>query len=290
MNQENISKRPLSEFSDDEVIELWREHGENATTFAAKYGFASSSVRTRLAQIGVQSSRFSAAAVNREKMARLRALDDALEAKGIDPRDVDIRSAKIANGSWDTTMKIKDEAGVEHVHTATNLRTGVEVIFQPKEASGPKWPFILPAPKQIIRSYKGGIATARSGHQRVLIVPDAQIGYLRHLVTDTLEPFHDVKAISLLMQIIRDFKPHRIVILGDFLDCASLSKYLQIAEFQLTLQPSIYYAGWLLGLIRATAGPECEIDYLAGNHERRLSEYIARNALAASMLRRAPSE
>jgi hypothetical protein len=69
------------------------------------------------------------------------------------------------------------------------------------------------------------------------------------------------------------------------LDLPSLSRYLQVAEFSLTLQPSIHYAYELLCLMRAAVPEDTAFDYIAGNHERRLAEMIATNAKAAYGLR-----
>jgi hypothetical protein len=89
------------------------------------------------------------------------------------------------------------------------------------------------------------------------------------------------------LEALRRYAPSVVVILGDFLDLAPLSRYLQVAEFQLTLQPALNYAHSLLVEIRETVGPNCEIVYIPGNHERRLSQYILENAASLFGIKKA---
>jgi hypothetical protein len=185
--------------------------------------------------------------------------------------------------SYGVFAKVKDKDGNETLDTKALYSTSL--VLSPNWEDGPAWPVVQPG---AVGKLEWNPSSEPVGEfaQRVFFIPDIQIGYYRNIVTMKLEPFHDLAAIDCMLQMLRDFRPTRVVILGDFLDCASLSRYLQVPEFQLTLQPSIYYGTALLQKARELAGPDCEFDFLEGNHERRVAEMIAINAKSAYGLRR----
>ena len=67
----------------------------------------------------------------------------------------------------------------------------------------------------------------------------------------------------------------------------SSSKYRLTPAFQRTTQASLDRAGRFIAELRSAVGPECEIDWLAGNHEERLAHYVLDNAAAAFGIRQA---
>jgi hypothetical protein len=277
------TKRSLSQYNDEEVLALYEKHGSTRKA-ALEVGCGPSTFGDRMRLLKDENY-----ISEKEKGTALNFLAEELEARGIDPRQVNIKHATIKTNKRQWTAFHKDAAKNAVVTPLKSDQRYVQIEFSPKFAEGPAWPLIeRPQGRPIKYIAKAGpIASVFA--KRVFIIPDAQIGYYRDINTMELTPFHDELAIAVMMQMLKAYKPDTVVILGDFLDCASLSKYLQVAEFQLTLQPSLEYAYELLATIRSIVGPECKIEYLEGNHERRLSEFIARNALAAYGLRRAAS-
>lgn len=160
----------------------------------------------------------------------------------------------------------------------------VGVQLAPTWAEGPQWPVVQPAAPTIIRPTK---PRPVSRDTRVtVILPDPQIGY-RRLHDGELIATHDDTAIGVALQITAAAKPDQIVNLGDTLDFPEWStKFLVKPEFVLTTQPTIDAAHRFLALQRATA-PDATIVLLGGNHDKRLGDAIARNAMAALRLRRA---
>lgn len=108
-----------------------------------------------------------------------------------------------------------------------------------------------------------------------IILPDIQAGFRRF--DDEVLPFHDVSAIDVAMQIIKDTQPTKVILNGDNLDLPQLGSYEQESSYAKTLNMTLDYVHQLLGQIRANS-PESEIVYLAGNHEQRLTKYINRYA------------
>jgi hypothetical protein len=215
----------------------------------------------------------------REERHRFRggnSIQELFDNHSVVPDNVVMRSARIA----------------EHGVVITDKKTGVQRLdvsylksssFVPKEEI-PRWPVVQPANQADI-IYTPREPSPTPSAQRVFLWPDCQIGFYRSTATGELSPMHDLKAIDVALQMLHAFRPDRVVILGDLIDLAGLSRWFQLAEFQHTLQPAIQYTYMLLAKMRAIVGPKCEIDYIAGNHERRFSEYIAKNALAAHGLR-----
>jgi hypothetical protein len=278
-----LTKKLLSQYADQEVLDLYEKCGSNATEAARQVGCGPSTFRERIALI--KDPQYVS---EKEKKTAIAFLMEELEARGIDPRDVNIKGAKVRTDKRAWEAMTKNEETQEAVVTPLKYdKRFVEIEFSPKwEDKGPEWPLIERAQQAPITYVPSSHVKQQKFAKRVFVIPDCQVGYYRNIQTMELTPFHDLKAIDVMLQMLRDYKPDHVVILGDFLDLASLSKYLQVAEFQLTLQPSIDYGYKLLAQIRSIVGPNCKIDALAGNHERRMAEWVSRNALAAYGIRR----
>lgn len=178
---------------------------------------------------------------------------------------------------WDTTMKLKDEEGIDRPTTVTNF--GVRFLLN-RDNVDPKWPVVQPA--EFVNDYTPRRPSRRKrirDHEVALILPDTQIAY-RQYSDGTTDPFHDDEAMSVALQIAKDVKPDRVVMLGDYLDLPSQSKHAQEASFANTTQMAVD-AGY--GYLRALREllPHAQIDLLEGNHDRRLQLFTERNAVAA---------
>jgi hypothetical protein len=107
-----------------------------------------------------------------------------------------------------------------------------------------------------------------NGFERVLLVPDAHI------------PYQDKKAWALLIQTIIEWKPHRIIIVGDLADCKSVTGHrLKPRERALLLADELHDVRVQLERIRKLA-PDANIVIVEGNHEYRIDRYVADNAPA----------
>ena len=112
-----------------------------------------------------------------------------------------------------------------------------------------------------------------------VILPDAQVGFKRDLNTGKLTPLHDLKAIAIATEIIKDLKPDRVIMLGDMLDLPDWSThYVRSPEFYFTTQPSL---DWLASWIKELR-PYCkDMIYIEGNHEKRMIDSIIQNTIQA---------
>jgi hypothetical protein len=280
-------RRALSQLTDDEVESLYVACGENAAKAAREVGCGPSTFKERISLI--RDPKYQA---EKERRHAASFILEELEARGIDPREVKVGAATVRTEKkrWQGFHKdAEGEAIITPLKADSRL---VTIKFSPKFEDGPKWPVLQPATvrkDQLPLTWVKVTRTSPSATRKVFVWPDTQIGYYRDVVTGALTPFHDEQAISVAMQILTEFHPDEIVVLGDFLDLASMSRWLQVAEFQLTLQPAIQYGFNLLSSIRKQA-PEAKIVYLAGNHERRLSEYVATNAKSAYGIRAAVTD
>jgi hypothetical protein len=116
------------------------------------------------------------------------------------------------------------------------------------------------------------------------VLPDMQIGYYRQ-PNGTLEPTHDTGAIDVALSVVAAARPVRVVLLGDNLDLPEFGKYRLTPSFAGTTQATIDYATELAARLRAAVGPDCRIDWLAGNHEERMQNWVVDNARASFGLR-----
>jgi metallophosphoesterase superfamily enzyme len=118
-----------------------------------------------------------------------------------------------------------------------------------------------------------------------VILPDMQIGYYRG-PDGNLEATHDEAAMAIALQVVRDAKPSRVVMVGDNLDLPELGKYRYSPAFAMTTQATIDRGGLMAAEVRAAA-PDADIIWLAGNHEERLPNYILDNAKASFGIKQA---
>ncbi len=204
-------------------------------------------------------------------------LADLLSRNGIDVEDI----GKIARVNLWQGMS-KDEEGNPVV---TDLM-GIQLT--PHWADGPAWPVIAPCKPHIVKvaAKPPSRVAANKGWRSAVVLPDIQIGFYRDR-NDVLHATHDDRALSIALQIIRDVRPDVVVLVGDNMDLPEMSKYRLTPAFSRTTQATIDRAGLFVAELRAAAGTECEIHWIAGNHEERLPNYIIDNAVAAFGIRQA---
>ncbi len=91
-------------------------------------------------------------------------------------------------------------------------------------------------------------------------------------IPDTHHPFHAIKPWQLMLRALKSWKPHRIVIAGDFLDCYSVSAHSKDPSRVDQLDVEIGSAN--LGLDELDALGAKDKHYICGNHEHRLQRYL----------------
>ena len=181
---------------------------------------------------------------------------------------------------YDGFMRGADGEPVKVPMASVTLRPNVTIVIEPR-----------PSP---LRAYKPlGVRDAVS--ERIFIIGDQQIGFWAVCSDDdpkkfTFVPFHDEHAIDVMLQALAIYKPDRVVIVGDFLDFPQLSKFQQEPEWAQTMQASIQEAHDLLAKVRLTVGNGCQMDFLLGNHETRMTRAIVNNNPALYNLKRPGDE
>jgi hypothetical protein len=91
--------------------------------------------------------------------------------------------------------------------------------------------------------------------------------------TDTHAGFHDQSALDVVYGVIKDVQPHRVIHLGDLVDCYTISKYEKDPNRLTRLQDEIDMARTILHQV-AQLAPDAERYLLEGNHEDRLRRLI----------------
>jgi hypothetical protein len=91
-------------------------------------------------------------------------------------------------------------------------------------------------------------------------------------------PFEDAEVYSSFLTFLAAERPDRIVLSGDILDLTAVSAYDKDPRLGMPVQAELAHAHRRLAEIRASAGPEAQIFFLYGNHEARLSKWIAKRA------------
>ena len=130
-------------------------------------------------------------------------------------------------------------------------------------------------------------AVNKSGRKAAVTLADPHFGFSIDLRTRALTPFHDRRALSVALQIVRDTQPDVVVWKGDIADLAEWSdKFPRTPEFHFTTQPAIIEAAWWLGQF-VKAAPDAEHEMLIGNHGARIENAMINHLLAAYNLKSA---
>lgn len=96
--------------------------------------------------------------------------------------------------------------------------------------------------------------------EKILCIPDSHI------------PYHDKKAFALMLKAAKGFKPHHVVIMGDFIDCYAVSSHSKHPDRALKLKDEVDATKKALDDIKAL-GAKNNV-FVAGNHEDRLERYL----------------
>jgi hypothetical protein len=202
---------------------------------------------------------------NRENQ-ELSKIAELLERSGIDPEDIE-RVNQVRVGTYQ--MVTKDEEGEAHIHDldVTN------VAYTPKQETDLTAFISQAAPTRITPSRARG---TKSKERQALIVTDVQ-AWMGRDSEGGLHPFHDYNAIDIVQTIGKDNQPDEIIIVGDFADFPSLSKFKQEPAYQGTLNESFDEMHRILAQFRANC-PDARIVLLEGNHELRLRNYVQQEA------------
>ncbi len=102
--------------------------------------------------------------------------------------------------------------------------------------------------------------------ERLLIVPDAH------------HPYVDPVAWGVFLAGAKAFRPNRIVVLGDFIDCYCVSRHRKDPTEDTRLEVEIEAGNAALDQLDALGAKHKH--FIAGNHEARLSAYLAEQAPA----------
>lgn len=192
-------------------------------------------------------------------------LAEELQRRGVSAEDIG-RISRIS--MWQGLTKNKDDEA--EIHDLFGFQ------LAPSWDEGPRWPVVTPGPT--IKATAPPKLPRRNG-TIVAVLPDMQIGFYRH-PNGELEPTHDPHAIDATLALLQEIRPDRIIMLGDNLDLPDFGKYRLSPAFQQTTQATIDYATGVVARLHAA-----EIDWLAGNHEERLQNWLMDNARAAFGLR-----
>lgn len=200
----------------------------------------------------------------------LEALAAELDRRGVTVEEIG-RLSKISK--WQTITK--DADGEAHLHDLYGFQ------LAPSWEAGPEWPLVQQGPPVRVARPP---SRPQSTSPCAVVLPDMQIGYYR-MPDESLGSTHDEAAIDVAIQVTAAAKPTKLILLGDNLDLPEFGKYRQHPSFAQTTNAAIRYATILMGRLRAAVGPDCEIHWLAGNHEERLPNWTIDNARAAFGLR-----
>ncbi len=98
-----------------------------------------------------------------------------------------------------------------------------------------------------------------------------------YVIPDCHFPFEDKKAWALVLRSIRETQPDRVVTLGDFLDCISVSNFPKPPDRRESLASEIEAGNIALDQLTEAAG-KAPVVFLEGNHCFRMHRYLSEKA------------
>lgn len=96
-------------------------------------------------------------------------------------------------------------------------------------------------------------------------------------LSDVHIPSQDADAVRVVLNFILWLKPTHVFLVGDVFDCYQLSRFDKAPHRIIGLQGELDQLEDFLRLVRLAAGPDAEIHYMEGNHERRVQTYLTRH-------------
>lgn len=131
-------------------------------------------------------------------------------------------------------------------------------------------------PASLPKPTKAKVKKGKTDWKLAVALPDTQIGFRRY-DDGTLDPFHDVQAIEVALQILtavdKEYGVDKVINLGDTLDLPMFGKYAQESTFENTINYSLQAGHDYIAAQRALA-PNAEIVFIDGNHDCRAVKYV----------------
>lgn len=107
--------------------------------------------------------------------------------------------------------------------------------------------------------------------------------YIRFVIPDTHGCYAEPQAISVMLADIERAKPASVIMLGDHLDCGGFLAQHQtlgyVAEADYSYADDCEATNQLLDAIQSRVPEKCVIEYLEGNHERRIEKWCLTSTL-----------
>lgn len=98
------------------------------------------------------------------------------------------------------------------------------------------------------------------------------------VVPDIHVPYHDVRALKILIKVIKALQPHYLIVLGDSLDFYQLSKFDKDPLRKTSVSDDVTDFRDVLRQLDGACPLKTEKVFLEGNHEHRLQKWIWANA------------
>ena len=202
----------------------------------------------------------------------IQTLDQLLASAEVDPKEWYVTNWK-AN-SWEQATRIAGRIQkITLYQVKASLARRIEATYRAAE----------PAQKFVRVDHAG----RKSRLKHAVIVPDLQMGFAWAKRYQYLDPMHDRRAMDAVVNLIREIKPHYVILLGDMMDLAPWStRFPRKPEYKQTTQPVIDELHWWLADIRSAA-PGAKIIYMAGNHEERMHKAMVEKLPEATYIAKA---
>lgn len=247
--------------NDETLWALYLRCEQNAAEVARQLNLPESTIRGRILRIRLAGTSHRPTVLEPANEHKNR-IQDLLDHSSVQTEAVGkIRDVRLS--AWGGGIKNKEGEWEEHGLYATKINLYPDT---------PRFPLVQPATPTTINHIDAPRILKKV--KQIVIVSDAQIGYLRDVQTQKLEPIHDPRALEICRRIIADVNPVKCVGIGDWMDWSTFGRWQKRPEFFGVVQPSIQAGYEWKGRLVAAANAKCEWWEIGSNHAIRPETFI----------------
>lgn len=180
--------------------------------------------------------------------------EEIMKSRGFDPDQYKVESFTVSERDSGTTTRV------------VNRSYSLNIVPRPTP--------ILPAlnAEKIVFKYDKRQKAKRQNKKKEQVI----------ILGDYHAPYFDQDLHKKSLEMIRASEPDRIIVNGDLVDFPTVGRHRKVTDTcTASANECIQAGGQILVDIRKAAGPDCQIDFVPGNHDAWLNNYMLDHAEAA---------
>lgn len=93
-------------------------------------------------------------------------------------------------------------------------------------------------------------------------------------LSDIHAPYHDPQAVAVALEVVKEWRPHHLCVVGDLIDFYPISRFEKDPGRIMDLDNELYSARDVLYDIRKAVPRNCDVTFVPGNHDVRMKKFV----------------